>query len=166
MTEKETRGPEATPSAPLAPEAARRADERKETLAAEEAEWARVLANPDDEEAHKAYFRFVVKNGLLSEGIKRYTPLIDAKDDYSIEARRRFRTYQQTIRNLLFMSAPRVEPPKGRRAEIYITLILALTFIIGGFLVPTLRLGVFLGMAIIVGLIVYLIRQGRKIGRT
>lgn len=121
----------ATPVTPTPP-----APDRAAQLAEEERLWALVLASPEAENAHRDYFNHVTRNGLLREGLRRYSPLVDAKDDFSVESRRQFRRYQQTLMNLMFMTGPRPAADSGRNNLEYLGLYIAAFVAIAGLVIP------------------------------
>ncbi|MCL4235851.1 MAG: hypothetical protein KJ042_15175 [Deltaproteobacteria bacterium] len=110
--------------------------DRAAMLAEEDRLWAGVLATPEADDAHREYFNFVTRNGLLREGLRRYSPLVEAKDDFSIESRRQFRRYQQTLMNLMFMTGPRPPSDSGRNNLEYLGLYLAAFVGIAGLVIP------------------------------
>lgn len=110
--------------------------DRTALLAEEERLWARVLASPETDDVHRDYFNHVTRNGLLREGLRRYSPLVEAKDDFSIESRRQFRRYQQTLMNLMFMTGPRPPADSGRNNLEYLGLYVAAFVAIAGLVIP------------------------------
>lgn len=119
------------PAAPVAP-----TPDRTALLAEEERLWARVLAAPEAEDGHRDYFNHITRSGLLREGLRRYSPLVDAKDDFSVESRRQFRRYQQTLMNLMFMTGPRPPADSGRNNLEYLALYVAAFLGIAGLVIP------------------------------
>ncbi len=89
-------------------------EDQQALLAIENDLWEAVLANPEEQEKHNVYFSFVTRNNLLKEGSRRYGAMIEAKDDYSIAARRQFREFQKNIVNLMFITGPREIPEQKR----------------------------------------------------
>ncbi|MDP8225476.1 MAG: hypothetical protein P9L99_19100 [Candidatus Lernaella stagnicola] len=73
-----------------------------ELLAREEALWEALTADLGNEDLHKQYVGFVLKNNLLTTGSRRYGGVIDDKDEYSVDERRLARTYQQNLVRILF----------------------------------------------------------------
>lgn len=115
----------------------------------EERLWQKVLENPADDNLHKAYFSYALHNGFMKEASRRYGLMVNEKDKFTVDERRQFRKYQQTIVNLMFMGSPRDLPPaKGRSADAFIYILAAL-LIVAGLMVPVLRVAFFIGIAVI-----------------
>jgi hypothetical protein len=96
--------------------------------------WKILGDHPENQEAHKTYVGHVLRTGLLLEASRRYRPMIEDSETFSIETRRLARYYQKQIVNLLFMTpgGPKVERRKPT-AEYIITFV-AMMFLIIGFL--------------------------------
>ena len=90
--------------------------EREQDLAKETELWEKVEAEPENADAHKEYVGHVLRSGLLKEGSRRYGPIIDDKENFSIETRRLARYYQKQIVNLMFMT-PSVGVPSAKTSR-------------------------------------------------
>jgi hypothetical protein len=88
-------------------------EEREKDLELEGELWDQVSSDPENAEPHKAYVGHVIRTGLLKEASRRYGPMIEDTEAFSIETRRLARYYQKQIVNLMFMT-PTIAPVKGK----------------------------------------------------
>jgi len=79
----------------------------------EEAMWENLLKDFADEQRHKEYLGFCIKNNLMLAGSKRYGAYAEDKEAYPIELRRLARQKQQQLASILFLR-PRVDPSLKR----------------------------------------------------
>ena len=107
-------------------------DPKTKSLDLEDQFWAKVLQDPENTGSHKTYVGHILRAGLLREGARRYRPLVDDTEHFSIDARRLARFYQKQIVNVLFMtpSAPRPKPKNPTLG--YIFAFIAVMFILTG----------------------------------
>lgn len=118
--------------AALEPFAATSGKDREALSAIEGDLWAQVMAEPENTERHNAYFSFVTRNGLLKEGSRRYGAIVQAKDDYNVEARRQFRQYRKSIINLMFLTGPRNFEAKSRSSMELVAFVAAAHMLVFG----------------------------------
>ncbi len=123
----------------LDPSAAVRTQEEMESLLAEEQRlWELVMQLPADNSRHAAYFAYVTHNGLLKEGSRRYGTIVQARDEFSVEARRQFRQYQKAFVNLIFMGGPKqIREKKRSTIEFMAFFTLAIMVVFGLILIFT-----------------------------
>jgi hypothetical protein len=125
---------------PKVPDAIREEEERL---------WTALAADPENVEKHKAYFNHIVHNPLMKEAMRRYGAVINDKE-FSINARRQFRNYQQTLVNLMFMSGSRQIPEKKKSALELFLIFSSAILMLAGLMIPYLRLGFFIGLTVLV----------------
>ena len=108
-----------------------------EFLAKEEELFKNLMEDLKDESRHKAYIGYILKSGLLSQGTRRYGPLIDDKENFPIEARRLSRIYQRHLVNAMFLTAREKSPPSpGKKQLGYFLIFITSMMIILGVLAP------------------------------
>jgi hypothetical protein len=136
---------------------------RKVDLEKELALWDELVSDLENPERHKAYVGHVFRSGLLKEGSRRYLPLIEDKDAYSVEARRLARHYQRQIVNVMFMVPSQTASAKKNPTLGYIATFIAVMVLITGLLVPKYWFLIFVGIAFLVGYFVVKARQFKEI---
>ena len=128
----------------------------------EEALWKQLLDDPENEEKHKIYFNFILRSGQVREGLRRYSTIIEEKDDFSINARRQSRRFHKTLLDLLFLGGPR-ERPQGKRPFLeYLAFFIATFLIVLGISIPSLLPFLFIGLGTLAVTIVWKVRTMRR----
>ncbi len=112
-----------TPAAPAEPDA--------QLKSTEEELWRKLLEDVDDEKRHREYVGFVLRNNLVKIGLRHYGEIVEAKDRYSIEARRLAKRYQKSLMDILFFTPRREERTKTSSLELLGIIIIALAMVTG-----------------------------------
>jgi len=102
-----------------------------QVLAAEEKLWGALLADLGNEQLHKDYVGFVLKNNLIKQATRRYGPVIEDKEKHSIEARRLARQYQKSLVDLLFFTPKHETIKRSTSLEGFVIFFVVILFFIG-----------------------------------
>lgn len=106
-------------------------DPDAQVVARETELWGLVVDDMTDEDRHKQYVGFVLKNNLLKQASRRYGAVIEDKERFSIDARRLARQYQQSIVKILFLN-PKEKPEPSRLSRLELLLLFTAAILMMG----------------------------------
>ena len=87
----------------------------------EEELWAKLMEDFDNDELHKGYVGFCLRNGLITSASRRYAAYSESQETYSLERRRKARYWSQQLAGILF-AKPSSSEPGSHREGIFGTL--------------------------------------------
>lgn len=93
--------------------------------------WQSLVAHLAEENKHREYVGFVLKNNMVKTATRRYGEIIDDKDRFPVEERRLARKYQKNLVDILFFSPKKNERRKSSSLEGFV-IFLAVVFMLGG----------------------------------
>ena len=137
-------------------------EEKSQDISLEAELWSKVEGDPENPDHHKNYAGHIIRSGLLKEGSRRYGPMIEDSEKYSVETRRLARYYQKQIVNLIFMAAPGPGTKKKNPSLGYILAFLSMMVFMTGifdlnfwYLIP-------IGLGYLIPYIIVKYQQSRK----